>query len=353
MGSITAMLGGMSEPEPVRKYERLVSDMAITYDRVHTAKKRRMLREMMEKTGRLVATMANDTPPAKRCQICGSTELPHFSVAFGFDMKRCQSCGLIFCDPYPSGEQINAYYNSEMKEFENEFFRDSFEARVEIFARRVDLICDAEPTGRLLDIGSAIGIFIESLHRADTLFEISACDLSVAACEELRARFPGITVHNCDAANLEADKKYDVITMWDTLEHIVDLHKMLATVRRLLRTGGLFVFSTPNTHSFEWLVAGDRHIQILPPGHVNLMNTSNIVLLMEKSGFHVEDQQTLNASLDISYVENLLREDEIVAARTDAFLKQAISDPGYKTMLNDYLVANKMAGNVVTLVRPT
>ena len=327
--------------------------MTITYERVHTAKKRRMLREMMEKTGRRVAKMANDTPRATSCQICASTALSHFAVAFGFDMRRCESCGLIFCDPYPSAEQINAYYNSEMKEFENEFFRDSFEARVEIFAPRVDLICSAEPSGRLLDIGSAIGIFIESLRRASTLFEISACDLNVAACAELRGRFPGITVHNCDAADLDTDTKYDVITMWDTLEHVVDLPKMLATVRRLLRTDGLFVFSTPNTHSFEWLVAGNRHIQILPPGHVNLMNTSSIAVLLERNGFRIEEQQTLNASLDISYVENLLREDETVAARTDAFLKHVIADPVYQAMLSDYLVTNRMAGNVVTLARPT
>ena len=66
-----------------------------------------------------------------------------------------------------------------------------------------------------------------------------------------------------------------------------------------------------------------------------------------------EEQQTLNASLDISYVENLLREDETVAARTDAFLKHVIADPVYQAMLSDYLVTNRMAGNVVTLARPT
>ena len=35
---------------------------------------------------------------------------------------------------------------------------------------------------------------------------------------------------------------------------------------------GFFFFSTPNTKSFEWFVAGKDHGQILPPGHINLLN---------------------------------------------------------------------------------
>jgi|TARA_B100001971_G_C18219174_1_gene555952 hypothetical protein len=44
----------------------------------------------------------------------------------------------------------------------------------------------------------------------------------------------------------------------------------------LLKNGGFLVFSTPNTDSFEWAVAGTNHVQILPPGHVNLFNLRSI-----------------------------------------------------------------------------
>ena len=326
--------------------------MTITFDRVHTAKKQRLLREMMERTARRVAGMPNDTPLASACPICRSPNIAHYVRAYGFDMTRCGDCGLIFCDPYPTSAQLDAYYNSAMKDFENEFFRESFEARIEIFQRRVDMVRCLQPNGRLLDIGSAIGIFIESLRRASAPYAIAACDLSAAACAELAERHPGISVHNCDAAALDGARQYDVITMWDTLEHIVDLPRMLATVRRLLKPRGSFVFSTPNTHSFEWLVAGDRHVQILPPGHVNLMNAGNLRLLLETNGFRVQEQKTLNAAPDIGYVEKLLEEDEVVASRTDAFLKSVMGDPEFQAMLADYLVRRTMAGNVVTAAAP-
>ena len=326
--------------------------MAVTFDRIHTKKKQRLLREMMDRTARRVAAMSNPTPHAEACQICGSTTIAPYIVAYGFGMARCADCGLIFCDPYPSSEQLLAYYNSEMRDFENEFFRDSFDARVEIFSSRIELIHAVKYSGRLLDIGSAIGIFIESLTRANAVFEVTACDMSSTACAELRKNYPNITVVNDDAANLTVDHSYDVVTMWDTLEHVVNLHEMLHTIRGLLAPEGLFVFSTPNTHSFEWLVAGEKHVQILPPGHVNLMNAANIRMLLDQAGFEVADQHTMNASLDIGYVQKLLVEDTVASGRADAFLKQALSDPDFKALLSDYLVSKTMAGNVVTLARP-
>ncbi|MBO6560159.1 MAG: class I SAM-dependent methyltransferase [Nisaea sp.] len=326
--------------------------MKLTFDQIHSATKQHRLREMMLRTVQDVAQLPNSNAKRTRCPICDAPDIAHFVQAFGFDMDRCGDCGLIFCNPYPTATQLDLYYNSEMKDFENEFFRETFEARAMLFSKRVELIRALKPSGRLLDIGSAIGIFVESLRRAQAPYEITACDLNAAACEQLAQTYGDIEILNCDAKDLDQHNAYDVVTMWDTLEHIVDLDELLATVRRLLRPDGIFAFSTPNTDSFEWLVAGNRHVQILPPGHVNLLNTKNIVRLLEKNGFGVRDQMTLNPSLDISYVLKLLDSDPVVAGRTDAFLQNAIKDPEFQDMLSDYLVQKRMAGNVVTCAFP-
>ena len=55
--------------------------------------------------------------------------------------------------------------------------------------------------------------------------------------------------------------------MWDTVKI-----KMLNSVKK---KDGLFFFSTPNTDSFEWMIANTEHVQLLPPGHVNLLNIFN------------------------------------------------------------------------------
>ena len=53
------------------------------------------------------------------CPICRDSNLIFYVKKYEFKMDKCQSCGLIFCNPYPSKKQIYHYYNSEMKKFEN------------------------------------------------------------------------------------------------------------------------------------------------------------------------------------------------------------------------------------------
>ena len=114
--------------------------MSLTFDQIHTEKKQRLLSVMMEKTARDIRKIPNDNPKLDRCPICESGDVADYVQAFGFDMSRCGACGLLFCNPYPNDAQLRAYYTSEMKSFENEFFRESFDHRVRLFTPRVDII---------------------------------------------------------------------------------------------------------------------------------------------------------------------------------------------------------------------
>ena len=77
----------------------------------------------------------------------------------------------------PSQVQLDHYYNSDMKTFENDFFNDSFEQRIPIFNYRIQRIGDYLPQGRLLDVGSAIGIFVEAMMRSNLILGSNAASL--------------------------------------------------------------------------------------------------------------------------------------------------------------------------------
>jgi len=322
----------------------------VHFDEIHTEKKQALLQKMMSEAAGRIRHIGSSEQPLTACPICSSPVVP-FVSAFGFAMSRCTHCGLIFCNPYPSEVQLDAYYNGEMKEFENEFFRDSFDKRLQLFKPRVDMILRHRPRGRLLEIGSAIGIFITALRDADAPYEITACDRSLSACTELTKRFPTIQVVKGDAGTLHTTLPFDVVAMWDTIEHVVDLKGLLTNVHRLLDDKGIFIFSTPNTKSFEWIIADAQHVQILPPGHVNLLNPTCISLLLNASGFSIVEQQTLNAQLDISYVQKLLAQGKVSPDRLGAFLPLVINDERFSLRLADYLVEARLAGNIVTVAR--
>tara|TARA_Y100000588_G_scaffold126330_1_gene138404 strand:- start:6660 stop:7646 length:987 start_codon:yes stop_codon:yes gene_type:complete len=323
----------------------------LEFNDIHTQKKQKKLREMMIKTVSRLAELENDNPVLDSCPICPSTKIEFFVNAYQFDISSCLDCGLLFCNPYPTKEQINAYYNSEMKSFENEFFRDSFEKRINIFLPRIELIQKYKSHGKLLDVGSAIGIFIEALHRASCSFDLACCDMSEEACRELGERYPDVKILNQDYLDMDVDSQFDVITLWDTIEHIVDSKAMLQKTHHLLKDDGIFVFSTPNTDSFEWICAREKHVQILPPGHVNLMNYKCIDILLRNNSFRIAEAFTLNSSLDISYVKKIIEKNEVDRSAIGNFLWQEVFDPDFERVLEEYLMNKKKAGNIVVVAR--
>ena len=139
--------------------------------------------------------------------------------------------------------------------------------------------------------------------------------------------------------------------MWDTLEHIVDQNLLLKKICELLEDDGILIFSTPNTNSFEWNIAKEEHIQILPPGHVNLMNEKNINILLENNQMELIDSYTLNSSLDISYVKKLIINNEINNENIGLYLKEKLFDTKFEELLEKYLIDTKQAGNIVVVAR--
>ena len=329
-------------------------DMAgIKFDEIHTKTKQQLLKSMMEKVNKEVAVLNNNNPKLYKCPICSSKKLDYFCHAFNFVMDECCDCGLIFCNPYPSSEQLDHYYSSDMKDFENQFFMDTFDKRVQIFEPRVKLISNYFTEGKLLDVGAAIGIFAQALRNENVSLDVTCVDLNENACLELKDRFPEMDVINANIFELGDELKFDVITMWDTIEHIPDASQLINKISKLLAKGGIFVFSTPNTKSFEWKIARQEHVQVLPPGHVNLFNEKAINILLENNGMELVEARTMNSLLDISYVEKFIANKNLESQGLlgDYFWDKLTNNEKFIEMFSSYLISEKEAGNIISICK--
>ncbi|MFM5833778.1 class I SAM-dependent methyltransferase [Aeromonas caviae] len=323
----------------------------ILFDQIHTTKKQMFLENIMERTCREIIKLGNTTPKSNSCPICESHATEYFTEKFGFTLSRCTACEHIFCNPMPDKKQLDYYYNSEMKDFENEFFMESFENRVPIFERRLEIIKQYISSGKLLDVGSAIGIFLTAIERQNLAYELYSCDPSASACEQLKEKFRNVNTFQCMVEELNIPSYFDIITMWDTLEHVIDPVNVANKIHSLLKRDGFWFFSTPNTSSFEWMTAGKRHVQILPPGHINLFNPASIKILLEKTGFDLIETYTLNGSLDISYVQKLLATDPSFQNSIGTFLSRHIGNCDFSDMFAKFLIQTRTAGNIFVVAQ--
>ena len=62
-------------------------------------------------------------------------------------------------------------------------------------------------------------IFISANETSGRRFQITACDISLDACNHIKKTYPTVKVLNEDIQNLPPNN-FDVVTLWDTIEHI-------------------------------------------------------------------------------------------------------------------------------------
>jgi len=97
--------------------------------------------------------------------------------------------------------------------------------------------------GALLEAGCGFGLF---LREAGGHFDCMGCDVSEYAVRQARARLPATVPLFCASLPaLELRRAFDVLAAFDVIEHIADLPRVFENAARLLRPGGLLVFTVP------------------------------------------------------------------------------------------------------------
>lgn len=131
-----------------------------------------------------------------------------------------------------------------------------YRVREEVFDREVSRLGLDLPQVRILDVGSGTGRYVRAWLQAGAK-SITGCDLTEAAVQRLRERFPDLRFVRADigapgdAFELES---YDAVSCMDVLFHITDdahYRRALENLARVVRPGGVLVMSENFLHRTE------------------------------------------------------------------------------------------------------
>jgi 2-polyprenyl-3-methyl-5-hydroxy-6-metoxy-1,4-benzoquinol methylase len=229
-----------------------------------------------------------------RCSLCGgrqhkplieSSDRNASCTGMWFVVVQCQECGLCFTNPRPSRQSIARFYANDYKPHHK---LPSTSRRPGPLARwfGIEHLRDSLPwhgEGRLLDFGCGGGAFLHRMKQQG--WRVLGIDISPAAVTHAR-RHLGLDVLLGTLPHPDlAPRSFDVVTMWEVLEHLHDPLDTLRQVRRLLVPGGRLVVSVPNIDSLPFRWFQQDWIGLDLPRHLIHFAPWTLPLMLERAGF--------------------------------------------------------------------
>jgi len=209
----------------------------------------------------------------------------------GYTLRHCPACDVIFADPMiPAGAGFYQRPGDHGCECLDAIYvdRKTTHQGWEGVSHNGRLFLRTRPAagGRLLDAGCGSGLF---LHYAKRHYEVTGIDIDGEAITAAREMYGISDVHSLSLKEFGAafrDRRFDVITMFEVLEHLDDPIGHVEVLKSLLAPGGVLVVSVPNRErkSFNEDKFG---IADYPPNHMTRWNATALRNFITRQGFEI------------------------------------------------------------------
>lgn len=170
-------------------------------------------------------------------------------------------------------------------ESDSNFYRFKRKMTYENILKRIRTFVKGKETFSLLEIGTGSGFFMTFLESEFPNAELVGLEYDPRLVEltQSKVRNAKIVQGNAETFNFEAEK-FDIIVSFQVIEHLYNPVAMLTSVKKHLKTDGIFIFTTPNLGSLGVKVMKDKW-HGYREDHVSLKNCDDWQSITEQNGF--------------------------------------------------------------------
>jgi 2-polyprenyl-3-methyl-5-hydroxy-6-metoxy-1,4-benzoquinol methylase len=239
----------------------------------------------------------------QNCPACSSTNHQKVMTAEdylvsneSFEIMECNDCSLRFTSPIPTDNKISNYYESDDyishtgkgNSVINQIYR--IVQYFTLWSKKKKVINFSQMrSGSILDIGCGTGKFLKTMKQSG--WEIDGVEINETARRVAENNTGSAILNQADFLN--SKKKYDVITLWHSLEHLYDLNKYLNRISTSLNANGVIMIAVPNYQSFDAEYYKQDWAAYDVPRHLYHFSMKAINKLMEKYNFKLIQSKQL------------------------------------------------------------
>lgn len=195
---------------------------------------------------------------------------------------QCNKCDHVYTNPVQDGDELLELYAA----VEDETYVEERIGRRLTFSKHLEALeqITGPANGRtVLDIGAYIGIFVEvALEKGWDAIGVEPSDW--AADYAHKAELP--IIHGTSDHPEISGRTFDVVTMWDVIEHLADPMSELKKSYSLLKPGGVLAVHTMDIDSLTAKIMGARWPWFMAM-HIQFFSQKMLIRFLEKAGFEI------------------------------------------------------------------
>lgn len=290
------------------------------------------------------------------CPLCNQdTPKPLFEKR-GFDFVQCPQCDLVYVNPIPSQDKISDFYNSEALNYMQQvLLKETADVRKKkIHIPRAQRLKKIVPKGKLLELGCAVGYFLEVAQEVGE-WQLYGVEANKQSADYVRQKlnieiYAGLLEKLSLPANF-----FDVIVSFEVIEHITNPLEVVSNCYSILKKGGYLLISTPNIAGYDFQVLGKNHRSYSPPGHLVYFTPDTFTKLLQKASFS-DVEITTPGLLDVENVRNEISRNSQLNLKLDQFTRDFLMQDteNFKKAREEFqtiLARNKLSSHMIALCK--
>ena len=214
-------------------------------------------------------------------------------------LVECKNCNLQYLNPRVNSKIIIESYEDNVDE--THISQDA--SRVKTFTKSLKKIIKIMNIENLtkksfLDIGSASGACLRSIKNFG--FKEEGYEPSKWMVEYGKEKY-NVNINQGSITNVDDNKRFDLISFWDVLEHVTELDKTLKKVEKISKNNSILIINVPDIKSLTCVMMGDNWPFYLNV-HLYYFNKKTIKTILKKYNFDLIDHFPHWQYLELGYL---------------------------------------------------